>query len=371
MQRMKSVLLAGLVLAPAAQAQTTVFATDSAGPWIGFMNVFELPANGGGFVFGSGWGIPDLVAGFDDGAANGFMATNNVNDPDPFWYVAGPNSMGNKDMEANLFQESTGVFNGDTVTFEGEILSNTFTSAHVGQIFIRDFAPDFSSSVDLFVPATPGPFSISLATINDPGRHIQWGFQVKGINVWPGDEGPFGNMVFATGEPASNFEEGCYGDGAGTACPCGNNDAANPATGGCLNGNGTGAVLSTNGDASAGSNSLQFSVTGASLNTFAVLVSGDNALGGGNGIIGLPVKDGLRCVGGNSLRHGTRGLDGTGANPDPFGSFTGPAGGIIGGAGFAAGQTRHFQVRYREDPMTGPCGSDQNTSQRISVTFKP
>ena len=31
------------------------------------MNVFELPANGGGFVFGSAWGIADLVASFDDG----------------------------------------------------------------------------------------------------------------------------------------------------------------------------------------------------------------------------------------------------------------------------------------------------------------
>ena len=112
-------------------------------------------------------------------------------------------------------------------------------------------------------------------------------------------------------------------------------------------------------------------MTGGSLSTFGVLVSGDNALGGGAGIIGLPVKDGLRCVGGNAQRHGTRALDGSGANLDSWGSLTGPAGGIIGGGGFAAGQTRYFQVRYREDPMTGPCGSDQNTSQAIRISFKP
>lgn len=27
-------------------------------PWLGFMNVFELPPTAGGFVFGRGWGAP-------------------------------------------------------------------------------------------------------------------------------------------------------------------------------------------------------------------------------------------------------------------------------------------------------------------------
>lgn len=158
----------------------------------------------------------------------------------------------------------------------------------------------------------------------------------------------------------------CFGDGTGAACPCGN---PGPEGAGCANSTGTGAVITTNGDTSVMNNALTFDMAGGTASTFAVLLSGDNALGGGLGILGLPAKDGLRCVGGGLLRHGTRGLDASGANSDPWGSFTGPAGGIIGGAGFAAGQTRYFQARYREAPSLAPCGTDQNTSQGIELTF--
>ncbi len=90
------------------------------------------------------------------------------------------------------------------VTFQGNVLSNTYTDAHQGFIFIRDFAPDFSSSNDIFVPVTPGPFSISLMTDPGLGRHVQYGFQSIGENVWAGDEGPFGNfMVGPIPEPAT------------------------------------------------------------------------------------------------------------------------------------------------------------------------
>ena len=36
----------------------TVF--DASAPWTGYMNVFELPVNGGGYVFGSPWGLPPI-----------------------------------------------------------------------------------------------------------------------------------------------------------------------------------------------------------------------------------------------------------------------------------------------------------------------
>ena len=168
-----------------------------------------------------------------------------------------------------------------------------------------------------------------------------------------------------------NFASFCFGDGLGRACKCGNDDAMNPGTGGCLNSAGTGAVLATNGDTSVTSNSLSFSVTGGVPTALAVLGSGDNALGGGIGILGLPESDGLRCVGGNFLRHGSRGLNGSGDIGADFGApLTGPPGGIIGAAGFVAGQTRHFQARYR-DLTTAGCGFGTNTTQAISVTFKP
>jgi len=207
-------LTAGLMMGSAAQA-VTVTVDQSTGPWAGFMNVSELPANGGAFVFGNGWAVPDLVATFDDGAGTLTVSPNTIGDPNEFWYQntsgtapdpinpGGPGQAGNKSMDAVLFIQDDAL-SGQTVTFEGTVLSNSFTAAHTATIFIRDFAPDFSSVVETTVAVTPGPFSITAITDPTPGRHIQYGINTVGVNVWAGDEGPFGTAVLGTvPEPAS------------------------------------------------------------------------------------------------------------------------------------------------------------------------
>lgn len=185
-----------------AGSSVNVGVDDSSAPWLGFMNVFELPANGGGFVFASGWGTADLVSNFDDGAGTLEVSPNTVGDPDPFWYQGGggPGQLGNKAMEANLYQETTGTgMNGTTVVFSGNVLSFDMTAAHEVSVFIRDFAADYSTSVDSFGDIdAAGNFSISLDTIADNARHIQWGIRVFGENVWVTDVDPFGSAVFAT-----------------------------------------------------------------------------------------------------------------------------------------------------------------------------
>ena len=206
-------LIAGLLVSPAVADLTVsvgqsgdVTGTNGAG-WLGFMNVFELPANGGGYVFGSPWGVPDLVATFDDPANKVTLSPNTIGDPDPFWYIGGggPGAPGNKIMDASLYQEfAAGDLAGETLTFEGTVLSNTFTAAHETTIFIKDFAPDFSSFFTSTVTAAPGPFSISLALDAAPDRHVQFGFETIGENVWITDTAPFGNVMIGTiPEPAS------------------------------------------------------------------------------------------------------------------------------------------------------------------------
>lgn len=176
----------------------TVGVDDSSAPWLGFMNVFEL--DGTSFIFGSGWGTDDLVTTFDDGAGTLNMSPNTIGDPDPFWYQGGgaPGNPGNKIMEANIYQEVTDTFAGQTVTFEGVVLSNTFTAAHEARLFIRDFAPDYSSVTETFIDAVDGAFSFSLVTDAGAGRHVQWGLQTKGENVWITDTAPFGSITLAT-----------------------------------------------------------------------------------------------------------------------------------------------------------------------------
>jgi hypothetical protein len=190
---------------PAAHADTAV-TVDPGSTWLGYMNVFELPANGGGFVFGSPWGTADLVATFSGPVLT--LAPNTVGDPDPFWYIGGggPGAPGNKIMEANMYVESNGgLLGGQTVSFSGTVLANTFTSAHTTVAFIKDFAPDYSSfNVTTIALGAPGDFTISLATINDPGRHVQYGFTTTGVNVWSTDVAPFGSLqVTAIPEPSA------------------------------------------------------------------------------------------------------------------------------------------------------------------------
>ncbi len=210
----------GGVLAPRACADVTV-SVDPGAAWLGYMNVSELPANGGGFVFGSPWGTVDLVATFDGPVLK--LSPNVIADPNIFWYQdptmsgnqnpGGPGAPGNKIMEANMYVENSAELVGEILTFEGTVLSNSFTTAHSTIAFIKDFASDYSSFNITTVPLTsPGDFSITLATDPTPGRHVQYGFATTGVNVWSTDVAPFGFME-VTGNSVSipgDFD----GDGA-------------------------------------------------------------------------------------------------------------------------------------------------------------
>jgi hypothetical protein len=196
-------ILALLLPAAAVQAQVNV-TVDETVLNLGFMNVFNLPADGGAFQFGQPWGFADLTAVY-----SGFDLTlgpNTIGDPNEYWYqcvgsavppdCGGPGAPGNKIMEANAYAQVTGGYAGQTVTFSGEVIAYSMTGAHTVIAFIKDFAPDFSSFVDeTVVLDTVGPFSISLDTINDAGRHVQWGFQVIGVNVWVTDVAQFGSIT--------------------------------------------------------------------------------------------------------------------------------------------------------------------------------
>jgi|688.fasta_scaffold10353_10 hypothetical protein len=213
--RFRLLLVLGVALGAAVlstgKASAAMVSTDTpAGPWLGFMNVFNIDRSGpvpvaADFVFPSGWGVGDLNASF--AGPNVTLSPNTIGDPDPFWYTpsGGPGSLGNKWMEANLYKQvDDDSLSGTTVTFSANVLSNTFTANHTAKAFIRDFAPDFSSFTFSETLLTPGVFSISLATAAGPGRHVQFGFQVQGENVWFTEVAPFGSATIApVPEPSS------------------------------------------------------------------------------------------------------------------------------------------------------------------------
>jgi hypothetical protein len=199
-----AVCCAILFFAAEAKADATV-TVNPAATWNGFVNVFELPSNGGGFVFSSGWGTADLTATFSGPVLT--LGPNSVNDPSTFWYQGGgaPGNPGNKTVDANMYVEvNDNSLAGQNVTFTGNVLSNTLISPYTSVAFIKDFAPDFSSFNVTTAPLTPGVFSITLATNAGLGRHVQYGFETIGPNVWVTDRGPVGNVqVTAIPEPAA------------------------------------------------------------------------------------------------------------------------------------------------------------------------
>ena len=68
--------------------------------------------------------------------------------------------------------------------------------------FIKDFASDYSSYNTVTAPLVNGLFSISLLTVNDPARHVQYGFETIGPDVWVTDLAPYGSIQVVP-EPSS------------------------------------------------------------------------------------------------------------------------------------------------------------------------
>jgi len=193
----------GAVVIQSLDVTPTNVYVDSSKTWLGFMNWFETPQNGGAYVGGSTWGTADLKAVFDSLGLT--LSPNNITNTDASWYtpMGQPGAVGNKSMDANMYVE-IGSLPGRNLIFSGNVLSNTLVRASntnaagngwTSVAFIKDFAPDYSSFNQSTVALTPGAFSINLTTVNDPLRHVQYGFETFGPNVWVTDSAPFGNVL--------------------------------------------------------------------------------------------------------------------------------------------------------------------------------
>lgn len=192
-----------------ASANATV-SVDPSQNWLGYMNVSELPANGGAYDFGSPWGTSSLPATFSGNVVT--LAPNiNIDQTDPvdsYWWQA-PNdgtTPGNKNMAASFYVEndptSASPLNGQTVTFTGNVLSNTLVAPYTAVAFVDDFTTSYGLVNSATVPLTPGVFNVSLAI--NPGDIVQYGFITTGPNARVAAEPSLGSVqVTAVPEPAS------------------------------------------------------------------------------------------------------------------------------------------------------------------------
>ena len=187
------------------EAQVTV-EFDANATFVGFANVFETPANGGGFVFGQPWGVPDIKTVIDTGAGTATLQPNfNTWDPnDAFWVV---NGMANKVFEGNTYVEDNGLI-GQVVTFEGNCNSFTIDNGYAVKAFIKVFNNDFSVVKEVNTTLTAGEnFSVTYSDVEGTDVHFQYGFAVTGLIADPVTEPNLGSVVVSAPILSTNDAE--------------------------------------------------------------------------------------------------------------------------------------------------------------------
>ena len=257
--------------------------------------------------------------------------------------------------------------------FSAPFYTDTTASTYTLQLFYQSFQSGFVYLYeDAFDPQDPctGVFVFGFAPIaNISNIHLDANrqyFFVTSEDVLFGGGGSF--QVLITGPAGSQMQLGfapvapiafCFGDGSGTACPCGNAGAADS---GCGNSaNAAGGKLEAQGTSSISADTLVLIGSGMPNGT-ALYFQGGMRIHGGTGAL---FGDGLRCVGGMVVRMG--------AKTNSGGSSSYPAAGdpaiSVKGAD-SAGLVRYYQCWYRD--ATPFCTTTTfNLTNALQVTWTP
>jgi hypothetical protein len=169
-----------------------------------------------------------------------------------------------------------------------------------------------------------------------------WGFGDSGSFTGFTLEGNGGGPTENSGAPY------CFGDGTGSACPCG--QVGGPGEG-CATTSGSGAKLVGSGNAAVGDDTLLLAVSGGPANKPGIFFQGNNQLAGN------PAGDGILCTAGGTIRYSVNPLDATGSTSQ--GGFSLNA---------LAGETRNYQYWFRD--TANACGGGFNFTNAWSVTWQ-
>ena len=176
---------------------------------MGYVNVFDMPQDGGGYLFGSPWGLGDLKS-TADAATNTLTLQPNFNTyadnpTDPYW-VNQTTLEGNKIIEASTYVEAGPALNDNDLTFYGDVLSYTLDTSYQVFFFIKalDSLNGYQDALG-GSKITPLPsvgaggnpsFSVTATAAEIPaGLIVQYGFTVRGRNGNPLNEQALGSVV--------------------------------------------------------------------------------------------------------------------------------------------------------------------------------
>jgi hypothetical protein len=181
-----------------AQTEVTV---DTNNPIFGFANVFETPANGGGYVFGSPWGLPDLKTVVDSPEPNDITLQPNFNTwnpADPFWVI---NGEANKWFEGNTYFEDNSLV-GQPFSFVGGCLDYTIDPVYDVVAFIKVFNGDYSVLKLETTNLVAGEnFEVTYTNVEPEDAVVQYGFWVFGPIADPANEPILGSVIVSSPIP--------------------------------------------------------------------------------------------------------------------------------------------------------------------------
>jgi hypothetical protein len=223
--------------------------------------------------------------------------------------------------------------------------------------FVHDRSSGATERVSVSTIGAQGNSPSQIPAMSADARFVA--FTSDASNLDPADMTPWRDLFVRDRGPAYSSTTYCFGDGTGSACPCGNDGSAGN---GCANSIVTaGGHLYGNGSASITSDTFVLNGSGMP-NSSVLYFQGTAQVNGG---AGTAFGDGLRCAGGSVIRIGTK--------INAMNSSTYPATGDIPisvkGAIPASGGTRTYQAWYRNN--TGSCGSGFNLTNGAQVTWVP
>lgn len=177
------VVCAAIGAAIASNAQTVT--VDPTTLTLGFMNWSAEPGDAAGYggYGNSSWGLSALQANFSGSALTLGPNVNTYQPGNNYWVNA--DGSGANLMDANIYNETTGVYVNTLLTFTYDVAADTFASPYTSVAFIKDFTPSYSSFIESTAPLAPGLGSITLLTSANAGDHIQYGFETKGPDTDP------------------------------------------------------------------------------------------------------------------------------------------------------------------------------------------
>lgn len=125
---------------------------------------------------------------------------------DPNWSNG---AMGNTILYTLSYVEADNLV-GQNFTFSGKVTSHTLVDDYEAYAFIKILTADYQQIAEIpFELTEEGNFTLAYDATNlAAGSHIQYGFQVRGLNANPVNETAYGNVVVTDDEPGEVEQPG-------------------------------------------------------------------------------------------------------------------------------------------------------------------